>query len=39
MTGYPARPVGFILLDRMPLTTIGKVDYRALEDMVNNKVK
>ena len=26
-----AQPVDFIFIDKMPLTPIGKVDYRALE--------
>lgn len=30
-----ARPVGYEIIDEIPLTDIGKVDYRKLEEMVN----
>ena len=30
-----AQPVAFKFIEKMPLTPIGKVDYRALEDMEN----
>lgn len=31
-----AQPVSFVFIDTMPLTSIGKIDYRALEQMAAN---
>ncbi len=31
------QPVGFEFIDKLPLTSIGKVDYRALEQQAENK--
>ena len=32
-----AQPVDFIFIDEMPLTPIGKVDYRALEKLAEKE--
>ena len=31
-----ARPIGYKVVNEIPLTDIGKVDYRKLEEMINN---
>lgn len=34
-----SQPVGFNIVNELPLTSIGKVDYRALEKMAKEKEK